>query len=497
MERLTRAWLAKNNRNAVVDGNVPVKIMQFGEGNFLRAFVDWFFERLNASGRFSGSVQVIQPIRTGMAGELKKQDGVYTLLLRGSEKGKAKETREVVSVIRDILNPYEEWDRFIQSACEPELRFVVSNTTEAGIAYVPSSRPDDKTPESFPAKVAAILAARFNALGGNTERGLVFLPCELIEKNGDTLRDAVLRHLRDWECGSAVEKWVLSSCRFYNTLVDRIVTGYPAAEAAALCNDLGYEDKLIVAGELFHFWAIEGNPLLRNELPFEEIGLNVVVADDIKPYRDRKVRVLNGAHTGNVLAAFLAGLDTVGELMDDPLFGNSLREMVFNEILPGVSLPEDEKREYAEATLERFKNPFVRHELISIALNSVSKWKVRVLPSLKDYQTITGALPQRLVFSLAALLMFYHGSKPVDGCSTGKRNAENYPIRDSSDVLNEFSVAWNDLTYDLPALASRILSNTKLWDEDLTLVDGLVEMTAKQLHSIQKYGIRNALATIQ
>lgn len=493
METLNRAWLRNNRGEGETGEEPPVRILQFGEGNFLRAFADWIFARLNASGLFSGSVRVLQPIRRGMLEELRKQDGVYTLLMRGSENGAPREVREIVSVVRDCLNPYEEWDRFLASACEPDLEYVVSNTTESGIVYIETPQPDGSAPDSFPAKVTAMLIARHDDPGAAS--GLTFLPCELIEKNGQALRDIVLRHLGDWDRPD-VAKWTKEYCRFYNTLVDRIVTGYPGAEAEKICRELGYRDALLVAGEIFHFWAIEGDPELGRELPFDKADLDVVVTGDITPYRDRKVRVLNGAHTGNVLAAFLAGLDTVGEMMSDPLFGVSAEAMVFDEILPGVALPDAEKRRYAEATLERFRNPFVRHELAAISLNSVSKWSVRVLPSLKDYVAERNCLPPRLVFSLAALLTFYHGKRNGAGEYEGRRESGPYIIRDAPEVVESISSAWERANGDPAALAGTLLSDEKLWGENLRLVPGLAEETARQLAAIREKGVRRALADL-
>lgn len=493
LELLTRGLLAKRGISVPVGADTPVKIMLFGEGNFLRAFAVWLFEHLNASGRFAGAVRVVQPISKGMAAELARQDGLYTLILRGMADGTARETIEVVSSVVDCLNPYEEWGRFLAAAREPALRYVVSNTTEAGIIYLDQPMPAGRTPETFPAKVAALLTERHRALGGGQAAGLVFLPCELIERNGAALRDAVLRHLQAWRCDGKLLDWAAGACRFHNTLVDRIVTGYPAAEAGAICDRLGYEDRLLVTGELFHFWAIEGDERLRSELPFADIGLNVAISDDITPYRDRKVRVLNGSHTGNVLAAFLAGLDTVGLMMDDPLFGRAARDMLFTEILPGVKLPAAEREAYAEATLERFRNPYVRHELISIALNSVSKWKVRILPSLKDYLADSGRLPRRLAFSLAALIVFYRGRRE-GGEYVGTREKGDYPIRDDAAVVDAFASAWGTFAEDPPSLARHILANTALWGEDLTALPGLADAVACDIAGIVRQGAAAALA---
>ncbi len=491
---ISKQWLVDRNC-PVIPENTPIRVMQFGEGNFLRAFVDWIFKRLNDSGLFSGTVSVVQPIPQGLVDMLKKQEYVYTLLLRGMENGKVMDEPSYIDVIRDGINPYAEWDKFIKSACAPELAYIVSNTTEAGIVYAKTERPTTACPETFPAKVAAMLAARYEALGGAADKGLAFLPCELIEKNGDKLRDAVKKHLEDWGLAPTVGAWMDSACRYYNTLVDRIVTGYPRGEAEAIWQKLDCRDELLDVGEYFHLWVIEGPASISKEIPFEKSGLEVVVTDNLKPYRDRKVRVLNGAHTGNVLGAYLAGVDTVGEMMDDDQLGRFLRDMTMDEILPGVKLPCDDKKKYAEAVFERFQNPFVRHELLSISLNSVSKWKVRVLVSLKDYLAEKKQLPARLAFSLASLIAFYRGEWDGDDF-TGKREKGSYPIKDDKWILDAFHSAWTKNADNPKALAQEIMSNAKLWDEDLTAIPGLADKVADYLAVIGKSGVREAMRNV-
>ena len=492
--QIGKKWLADHNRPMIPE-NTPIRVMQFGEGNFLRAFVDWIFKAMNDSGLFSGTVRVVQPIARGMVEKLKRQDYVYSLLLRGMDNGKVMEEPSFIDVIRDGLNPYEEWSRFLECAAEPELRYIVSNTTEAGIVYVATDRPSGACPESFPAKVAAMLSARYDAVKGAADKGLLFLPCELIEKNGLKLREAVMKHLGDWGLADTVGKWVDSSCRFYNTLVDRIVTGYPAAEAEAIWEKNDCRDELLVVGEYFHLWVVEGDLSIADELPFAKSGLNIIVTDNLKPYRDRKVRVLNGAHTGNVLAAFLAGVDTVGEMMDDAQLGGFLRDMVLEEILPGVKLPDEEKNSYARAVFERFQNPFVRHEILSIALNSASKWKVRVLPSLKDYLIETKRFPSKLAFSLAALIAFYRGEWQGDEF-VGRREAGIYPIRDDRFVLDAFHKAWLDNAASPEGVARVVLADKSLWDEDLTAVPGLADKVAACLKDICDKGVRDAMQSL-
>lgn len=476
---------------------LPEKIIQFGEGNFLRGFTDWMVDCLNAEGHFQGSVVVVQPVKQGLGEMLNAQDGTYTLFLRGIQGGKMTEERRVITAINRCLNPYENWAEVVAAAVQPGLRFAISNTTEAGIAYVEEAYDGVSSPVSFPAKTTALLLERFKALGGGNT-GLVFLPCELIENNGGKLREYVLRHAEAWNTGADFIAWLKDSNHFLNTLVDRIVPGYPGEEAAKLQTELGYQDKLMVAAEIFHLWVIEGPAHLAEEIPFHKAGLNVVWTDDMTPYRSRKVRVLNGAHTSTVPGAFLAGLNTVGEMMDDPDFGPLVRSAVFDEILPVLKMDDADRRGYAESVLERFRNPFIKHELISITLNSVSKWKVRVLPSLLDSLAENGALPPLLTFSLASLIRFYDGTPVSETELRGSRNGATYPVRDDAPVLAFFASAWKTFheTNDLAALVTTVLSNKSLWGKDLTSVPGLKDAVTTSLGDILTNGTRKSIPSI-
>lgn len=476
-------------------GEFPEKIIQFGEGNFLRGFADWMVDHLNTERLFQGSVAVVQPVRQGLADLLNEQDGVYTLLLRGIQNGERVGERRVVTSISRCLNPYDDWAAVVAVATRPELRFAISNTTEAGIAYLAEPYDGEHSPASFPAKVAALLLERFKALGGTAESGLVFLPCELIDRNGAKLKEHVLHHATTWNAGDDFIAWIKSANHFLNTLVDRIVPGYPGKEAAALREELGYDDKLMVAAEIFHLWVIEGPAHLAEEIPFHKVGLNVIWTEDLTPYRSRKVRVLNGAHTSTVPAAFLAGLNTVGEMIDDPDFGPLVRRAVFDEILPVLEMADADKRDYAAAVLERFRNPFIRHELLSITLNSISKWKVRVLPSLLDSLERNGALPPLLTFSLAAWIRFYDGKPVPETELQGNRAGLAYPVRDDAPVLAFFAGAWSEFhgSNDLAKLTRSVLSNTKLWGRDLTLVAGLQQAVEQSLGRILTDGARKSI----
>jgi tagaturonate reductase len=371
----------------------------------------------------------------------------------------------------------------------------VSNTTEAGIAYVEEDLVEGKCPANFPAKVTALLFARFKALGGSPESGLVFLPTELIEANGTKLKNYVLQFAKAWKLPTEFVAWVQSHNVFCNTLVDRIVPGFPAADAEAFFADVGYRDPLMVATEPFLLWVIEGPGMIADELPLHKAGLDVVWTDDLQPYRTRKVRILNGAHTASSLASFSAGLDTVREMTEDPVVSKYLNKVMFEEIVPFVPLPEAERKAYAESIMERFANPHIRHELISIALNSVSKWQVRVLPTVKDYTAQHGKAPTGLSFSLAALLNFYQGKFAANGDYLGQRQGQDYSIKENADILAIMNAAWDGAT-DMNRVASTLLADTHLWGEDLTQVSGLAEQVAAALARIKAVGVKAAMSEL-
>jgi tagaturonate reductase len=446
----------------------------------------------------NGRVTIAQPLDRGIADKLNAQDGLYTVLLRGVQEGKVVESKRVISCVDNSLNPYAEWDAMLACATDPSLRYVISNTTEAGIAHVEEAFEAGKCPQSFPAKVAALLWARFQKLGGTAQSGVVFLPCELIEANGSKLRSIVLQHAAAWKLPADFVAWVEQHNHFLNTLVDRIVPGYPANEAEGLFADLGFEDTLLVAAEPFHLWVIEGPQHLADRLPLHKAGLDVIWTDDLQPYRTRKVRILNGAHTASALAAFNAGIDTVQGMIDDPVVSKYLNALMFDEIVPFVPLPDAERKQYAATIMERFGNPYIRHELISIALNSVSKWQVRVLPTVKDYAREHGKAPKLLSFSLAALLNFYHGSYDAAGEYSGLRDGKTYPIKDNADVLTTLAESWRGWSAgaDASGLVRGVLADARLWGEDLTAIPGMAEQVSAAVNRINAVGVKAAIAEL-
>ena len=379
------------------------KVIQFGEGGFLRGFFDWMLQKVNDSSDFGGKVVVVQPIEKGLCDVLSSQDCKYTHLMRGSEG--VEETK--IEVISRCVKPYDNYEEYLALAENPDFRFIVSNTTESGIAFSAEDKLNDAPHATFPAKLTALLARRYS-LG---LKGFIILPCELIDRNGDNLKACVLKYAELWELGEEFIKWLNEECVFTNTLVDRINTGFPKDEAA----ELGYDDAMLNTSEYFHLWVIETEFDVESELPFSKAGLNVIITKDkLEMYRTRKVRILNGAHTSLVPHALLCGFDTVKSCVDDENMREHIRKCVFDEIIPTLDLPKEELVEYAQNVLERFSNPYIKHYLTSIALNSVSKFRVRVLPSIKEYINRFGKAPQTLVFAFARLIEFYKKGAPID-----------------------------------------------------------------------------------
>ncbi len=407
------------------------RFIQFGEGGFLRGFADWMIQRINEKSEFEGSVVVVQPIEQGMCDMLSAQNCNYTHIIRGEEGVE----RDVIDVISRCVNPYRDFSAYLALAEQSELRFIISNTTEAGIVFRPEDKESDCPPVSFPAKLTLLLKRRFD-LGLD---GFVLLPCELIDRNGDNLKRCVLQYAKLWGYGADFARFVEEKNVFCNTLVDRINTGYPKDEQL----DLGYEDKMVNTSEYFHLWVIETAHDLLSELPFDQAGLNVIVTPDaLEKYRTRKVRILNGAHTSMVPFALLSGFDTVKSCMDDEKMRAYVRKCVFEEIIPTLDLPREELLDYAENVLTRFANPYIKHFLSSIALNSVSKFKVRVLPSILEYKKRFGTYPATLCFALAKLIEFYRVGTPND-------------VAEVTAFMQSHTTA-------------EILANTELWGTDLT-----------------------------
>ena len=448
----------------------PIKVMQFGEGNFLRAFVDYMIDIANEKGAFDGSIAIVKPISFGTLDAFNEQDNLYTVLLRGKENGEVINDSRIITSVSRVLDCKDDYEEYMSLAKLDTLRFVVSNTTEAGIVLDKNDN-FDGLPTTYPGKLTKFLYERYMAFSGAEDKGLIILPVELIEENGKKLKECVLALADIWNLPEEFKTWLNDCNAFCSTLVDRIVTGYPRGYADKVCEELGYEDKLVDIGEPFALWVIESDKDISTELPLDKIGLPVVFTDNHKPYKERKVRVLNGAHTASVLAGYLYGLDIVRDCMSDDLMGKFIRKVVNDEIVPQVNLPLDEVKKFANSVFERFENPFIDHALLSISLNSVSKWKARVLPSFKDYCKNNGTLPKLITFSFAALLAFYSSNNlKEDGLYAKRANGDEYVIHDDKAVLEFF--AKNTGKADIVETTCK---NIDFWGEDLSLYNNFTE----------------------
>jgi len=413
------------------------RIIQFGEGGFLRGFADWMIKKVNDTTDFEGSVVVVQPIENGMCDMLSSQNCVYTHICRGLEGVEVQKN----DVISRCIKPYDNFDEYLKLAENHDFRFVISNTTEAGIVFSAEDKITDSPAKTFPGKLTQLLKKRFDLKLG----GFVFLPCELIDKNGENLKKCILQYADLWDLGADFKRWIENENIFCNTLVDRINTGYPKDEKI----EIDYADNMINASEYFHLWVIEGYNDLFREIPFDKCGLNVILTDKLEMYRTRKVRILNGAHTSLVPYALLEGFDTVKSCVDDEKMNEHIRKCVFDEIIPTLDLPKDELKQYADDVLTRFANPYIKHYLSSIALNSVSKFKVRVLPSITEYIKRFNKMPKTLIFSLAKLIEFYRTDMTNDDA-------------DITEFMKKASV-------------KEILANEKLWDTDLSYLESEIK----------------------
>ncbi len=467
-----------NRKNTALPISLPIKVVQFGEGNFLRAFVEYAFQILNKEVGFNAGIAVIQPIDSGMVSVLNDQDGLYTLFTKGIKNGKVVQEKELITNIVKGIDPYTCFNDYLDLAQVESLEFVVSNTTEAGIAYVATDTFEMAPPTSFPAKLTKLLYERFTYFEGAFDKGLTIIPCELINNNADTIQRIILDYISLWNLSEDFKIWILNACTFHNTLVDRIVPGYPEDEIAEYDKQLDYKDNLIVSAETFFLWVIEGDDALKKKLPFHKTDLDVKIVADMQPFRTRKVRILNGAHTAMVPFSILFGNETVKETVEDLFTGPFIRSLVYEEIIPTLNMEKSALEEFAEDVFDRFRNPFIKHQLTSIALNSISKFKVRVLPSLLEFVKRTNSLPPKTVYAFACLLRFYKG----------QWKGEELPVNDDADIIAEFAEIWESDSLD--EISGKVLKNRAYWDKDLTQVRGLSGAISRALCCIEEYGIQ-------
>lgn len=477
-----------NNINSVHSEiqQFPVKVLQIGEGNFLRGFADWMIYESAVKGAFKGTVAVTQPRRTGRDKllTLREQDGLYTLLTRGIVNGAAAEKATIIPVLSRTIDPYEEWQDFLQLAASPDLDIIISNTTEAGLIYQKTNYEAGVPIDSFSGKLTVFLHERFIHYGGSKESGLLILPCELVERNGDLLKKYVLQHSIDFGFSDSYREWIQQHNRFLNNLVDRIVTGAPSEdEAAILTERCGYEDKLLTLAEPYHLWAIEGEPDLDLRFPLAQAGLNVHWTTDLKPFQLRKVRLLNGSHTLMTPIAILKGQTFVRETMEDSRLGAFVREAAEKEIIPILDLPEEEMKNYVKEVWDRFLNPYINHKLTDIMLGSISKFKVRLLPTMLESINRNGILPERIVTSFSALLRLYRAEQTADGYVSQTFDGEKVILRDEEQLLASMAQHWSKYSgANMDEIVADILADEQIWGQNLDLISGLRQQVAEYLN---------------
>ena len=482
------------NKRTAPKSCAPERIIQFGEGNFLRCFVDWIIWNMNRRTDFNSSVVVVQPIERGMVDWLNGQDCLYHVNLQGKLNGEVVNSLDRIDVISRALNPYTQHQAFMALADQPEIRFVISNTTEAGIAFDPACKLTDKPASSYPGKLTQLLYRRYQTFQGDPTKGLILMPCELIFLNGHHLKECIYQYIDLWkdDFGADYEgfrQWFTDSCYVCATLVDRIVPGFPRKEIQQIQEKICYEDNLVVQGEAFHLWVIEkpenmSIDALKAEFPAEKAGLHVLIAESEKPYHERKVTLLNGPHTVLSPVAYLSGVNIVRDACQHPVIGLFIHKVMYDELMQTLNLPMDELRQFAGDVLERFVNPFVDHQVTSIMLNSFPKYETRDLPGLKVYLQRKSELPKGLVLGLAAIITYYKGGVREDGA----------PItpNDAPDIMQLLTDLW--ATGSTRQVAEGVLAAQSIWHENLNLIPGLTDMVVTFLDSIQQKGM---LATVK
>ena len=492
MKKLSYATLEEMNFDEYLLKDAPERVLQFGEGNFLRAFVDYFIDCMNEKAGFNSKVCVLQPTPYDARERFNSQDCLYTLFLRGQENGQKVNKKRVISALSRCLNAYLDFETYMECAANPDLRFIVSNTTEAGIVYDPECKFEDTPANSFPGKLTQFLYKRFQL----KLPGFIILSCELIDHNGDELKRCVHEYVKQWGLGDEFDAWVDSENIFCSTLLDRIVPGYPRNEAGQIWEELGYEDDNLDTGEIFGAWVIEGPQSIKEELPFEKAGLPIIVVDDVTPYKQRKVRILNGAHTSFVLGAYMSGQDIVRDCMKDEVIKGFMNKTLYDEVIPTLDLPKDDLLNFASAVSERFANPFIDHQLLSISLNSTSKWKARCMPSLLEYVKRNGGkLPSCLTFSFAAYMDFYRaGKEKGDACLKAMRGSDAFEIKDDEWVLDFYLAHKDD---DNAALAHAVINNEQMWGSELKELAGFEEAVVNYLDLIDRVGMYEAMKQVQ
>lgn len=463
----------------------PIKILQFGEGNFLRCFIEWIIQHMNNEGVINSDVCVVQPLEFGRVDALKEQDGLYTVILEGLNEGKSISQKEVIDVIGDLINPYTEYDKYLKYAQSTDLKYVISNTTEAGITLDETDTDFSKTPKTYPGKLLALLKARYDFFGGSKESALNLIPCELIDYNGENLKHTLVELAKIKGFDEKFISWLSCDCHYFNTLVDRIVPGYPRDDVQRFQEELGYVDNNMVKGEIFHLWVIEDHHSLQEEFPCDKASLNVKFVESFKPYKERKVKILNGSHTCMVPVSYLYGIDTVRETMENEVMNKFVRKFIFDEVVPTINLPHDDMVNFANSVLERYLNPYVRHELMSIALNSITKYKTRILPSVIE-NLEKRIFPKCALFSLSSLICFYFGSR-------GEEKINLSDNKEFLDLFEEYKSKYDGTKESCDLIVRDFLGMINHWEYDFSKHEDVVEYVSNYTYLILKDGMKVVL----
>lgn len=476
------------NRQQFNQPEYTTRILQFGEGNFLRGFVDWQIDQLNESTDLDAGIVIVRPIDTNFPALMNEQDGLYTSVIRGiNEQNEPVEETRIISSVNKEIPLYQNYDAYLNLAKDPNIKFVFSNTTEAGIAFCADDLLGDIPPSSYPAKLTQWLYSRFKAFDGDMDKGLFIIPCELIDYNGEKLKEVIEQYCALWSLDESFVHWVKKANTFCSTLVDRIVTGHPREELPELEKKVGYHDQFMVTAEYFYLFVIQGPKSLGEALKLDGQNLNIKIVDDIKPYKERKVAILNGAHTAMVPVAYLYGLNTVGEAMNDKVIRRFIETLIDSEVIPALSLSRQELDAFSKDVLKRFSNPYIKHQLTSIALNSMTKWTTRLLPQLLNHAQREGQAPNLMSLALAAQFLFYNGTRGV----------ESIELIDDAKWLSFFSESWAKVDsgqLSIAELVQLILADEVHWGLDLNTVPALHDQVSGYLELMRDKGMAEVLS---
>ena len=476
--------------------NLPEKIIQFGEGNFIRAFFDYFIHKLNCKGLFNGRIVVVKP-RKGSLKHLRAQDCLFTLITAGVSNNELIYEKEIIASISRAMDTYDSWEQVLELSKNEQIEIIVSNTTETGIKFDPYGKLKDKPPDSYPAKLTQILYRRFSHKMQN--KGFIIIPLELIENNGNTLKEVVLKYADLWELKEDFKEWIVKANLFINTLVDRIVPGYPIGLTPKIFDDLGYTDNFLTLAEVYHLFAIEETNIVKKVLPFDKAGLNVVYADNITMYRDLKVKILNGSHTAIVTLAVLHGIVYVKDLFNNDKLNKCINHIIFNEIIPTLDYEREVTENFAKQVIERFKNPYLEHKWTDILLNNITKFNIRLMPTVNKYYKLYGKAPQILSFSYSLLINLFKNCKWEGNSINCIYENVNVAIHDENTILSFLQNLWIDFNKDfitLDELLDKIISNKKVCNiEDIFAAD-FANILEKHLYNLEKQTFPTYVNTI-